>query len=100
MVNMGHKPPALPCVRSALGAHRALKKRGWASVADMLDAIGLERVPGAAMLPGDLGVMESDEAGIGGIVICAGRLLYGWHEDNPVLVSMQPVIPLTSGWRL
>src|SRR5690606_24837107 len=31
--NMGHKPPTVPRFRSALGAKRALKERGWNDVA-------------------------------------------------------------------
>ncbi len=102
LLNMGYAPPPLPCVRTPTGALRAMKKKGWPNVGAMLDSLGLERIAGAAMLPGDLAVLASpdNEGGVGSILLCAGRLLFGWHEESDVPVMMEPVLPLVSGWRL
>jgi len=36
---LGYKPEPLPRIRSAIGARRALDKRGWQHVGDMLDSL-------------------------------------------------------------
>src|SRR5688500_1616962 len=54
--NMGHRPPGLPRFRSLFAAKQALRARGWASVAEMLDAVigSHRRVYPAAMGLGDI----------------------------------------------
>lgn len=76
---MGHKPPKLPPIRSALAARRALDERGWPTVSAMLAAF-VEPVQAAAMLPGDLAVIEQDEEhGLGAILVAvAPHKLAGW----------------------
>lgn len=96
---MGHRPPGLPRVRSALAARRALQARGWSSVADLLDSV-LPRIAPARMLLGDLAVTPSEE-GMGSVMVCVGpRMLMGWREDLPELVMLD-VSPaeLAGAWR-
>lgn len=97
---MGHRPPTLPRLRSALAAKREMQRRGWDDVAAMLDAIGLQRIPPAAMLLGDLAVGPADEL-FGAIGVCAGPLrLLGWHEDAPGLAVLDTDLSqLTGAWR-
>lgn len=77
----GVKVPRLPTVRSPLGARRALDRRGQANMAEVIDSLGLERLPAPAMMTvGDLAYRSSAD-GFGGVLICvgAGQLL-GWAE--------------------
>lgn len=77
----GVKVPRLPTVRSALGAKRALDRRGQASMAEVIDSLGLERLPAPAMMTiGDLAFMPSAD-GFGGVLVCVGpNQLLGWAE--------------------
>lgn len=99
---LGHRPPALPGLGSALAAKRALQKRGWASCADMLDAQDqLERIPPAMMLMGDLAVLPSDD-GLDAIVVCAGPMkVFCWREDAGALVVLDVEFSeMTGAWRV
>lgn len=99
---MGHKVEPLPRFYSAIGASRALKERGWAGCADMLDAQpGLVRIPPMAMRMGDLAVLDSED-GVGGVMICAGpHKLFGWREDVPDLIVLDvDFSDLSGAWRV
>ena len=98
--NMGHKPETLPRFRSALGAKKALKERGWSSVADMLDSM-MPRIAPAQMVLGDLAIVPGD-AGMDSIFICAGPLkVFGWREDRPELVVLDVGLDeFTGAWRV
>jgi len=101
LVQMGHRPPSLPRIRSLLSARKALKESGWANVEAMLDAqAGLIRIAPAEMLLGDIAVLASED-GIGAIFICAGpHKLIGWREDHPTLVVLDLSFDQISGaWR-
>lgn len=95
---MGKRPPALPQIGSLLSAKKALKERGWSNVGDMLDGIGLKRIPPAAMLLGDLAMLESAD-GIGSIVVSVGGKVIGWHDDDAGMVVMEP-LSIAAAWRL
>lgn len=98
---MGHRPEPLPRIRSIIGARRALKERGWADVAAMLDAQpGLCRIAPAAMLPGDLAALESAD-GMGSICVCAGpHKIIGWREDAAEAVVIDLAFDQIAGaWR-
>ncbi len=93
---MGHKPPKMPRIRSAIGAHRALKERDCKTVGEFLGSLHPE-IPPAQMLLGDLAVVEGDEE-LGSILICAGPLkLFGWREDVEGLVMMEVSLDQVSG---
>lgn len=99
---MGHKPETLPRLRSIVGARRALKDRGWADVAAMLDAqAGLMRIAPAQMLTGDLAVLASAD-GIGAIFVCVGpHKMIGWREDAPGAVVLDLTFDqVTGAWRV
>lgn len=96
---MGHKPPALPRIGSALGARRALERHGWASVEDMLDSM-LPRVAPLQMRLGDLASGPGLD-GIGALFVCAPPFkLMGWHEDcaEAVVIDFNRDA-LTGCWR-
>jgi hypothetical protein len=98
--NMGHKPETLPRFRSALGAKRALKERGWPSVTAMLDEM-LPRIAPAQMMLGDLAVVPG-EGGMDAIFVCAGPLkVFGWRDDAPEMVLLDIGLDeLTGAWRV
>lgn len=98
--NMGNKVPTLPRFRSALGAKKALKERGWDSVEAMLDSM-FQRVAPAELLLGDLAIVPGDN-GMDAIFVCAGPLkLFGWREDAPALVLLDVDLDqLTGAWRV
>lgn len=83
---LGHKVPPLPPIRSAVGARRALDQFGVADMAALCGGpLGLEPIPAARMLPGDLVVADAED-GLGGVLICAGpRKVFGWTSDVPRL---------------
>ena len=96
---MGHRPPPMPDIRSALGAKRALKKKGWADVPEMLDAVlPGARIPPLAMLLGDLAVVRG-EGGLDAILLHAGNEALGWHEDGSGMVPMI-VREYVGAWRV
>jgi hypothetical protein len=103
LLAMGHRPEPLPRIRGPIGAARALKERGWADVAAMLDAqLGLTRIAPAQMLLGDLAVLPADE-GFDAVVINVGRhKLLGWHQDWPQgLTEMEASLDAVIGcWRV
>ena len=94
---MGHKPESLPRIKSAIGAKRALEKRGWNDVGDMLDSI-LPRIQHATMLLGDVALFRSGD-GFGAITISVGSKVLGWHEDVPGMTALQPV-EIEGAWRV
>lgn len=102
---MGHRPAPLPRVRSALAARRALTERGWQTCGDMLDAqVGLARIPAAAMLPGDVALLDSDDEGgaaMGALFVCVGpHKLMGWREDAPGCVVLDvSFADIAAAWR-
>lgn len=99
---MGHRPQLgkAGAYRTELGAVRALKRFGHASLADAIDSLGLQRIAPAATLIGDL-VMLPAEGAFGGalaVVVGNGRVL-GWHEAVATAEILQPIV-VTTGWRL
>ena len=99
---MGHKPPRVPDLRSALAATRALRATGHASIGALLDAM-LPRIAPAAMLIGDLALMAGDEA-FDAVVVSAGGKVIGYHADQLArgLVNIVPIgpQPFIAAWRL
>ena len=87
--NMGHRPPASPPYSSIVGARTALKKTGFDTLEGLLDSL-LPRITPAAMLPGDIGLIEHPESPFDSVVISLGRKVFCWHEDaeTPVMLSI------------
>lgn len=97
MIAMGHKAPTVPAFRSAIGAGKAMKKAGYASLENLLDTL-LPRIAPAAMLVGDLALMEG-EPPFDAIVIAAGHKVFGFHEDvDGLAVIADPIFK--AAWRL
>jgi hypothetical protein len=99
---MGHRPHLgrAGTYSSARGAVRALKRAGFASLAEAMDGQHLARIAPAAALPGDL-VMIPAEAPFDGALTVAvgnGRVL-GYHQDLDGADILQPVQYLAA-WRL
>jgi len=85
---MGHKVPRLPAVRGPLAARKALAERGWANMAELMDAQGFERVAPAAMRVGDVAYRSSAD-GLGSVMLCvSAHKLLGWFENDPRMVVM------------
>lgn len=96
---MGHQIERVPKLSGPVAAKRELKKRGWGSVAAMLDDL-LEPIPVAMMLPGDVSILP-DDSGLNGIVISVGAAkIIGWHEEAAGMVVMEPTADLQRAWRV
>jgi hypothetical protein len=66
--------------KTANGARAALRKAGFSSVSDALDALGLERIAPAAAWVGDIVQGEGDDAfGALGVML-GGDAMLGFHE--------------------
>ncbi|MFN3388480.1 MAG: DUF6950 family protein [Allosphingosinicella sp.] len=98
LVSLGHRPPKLPRYRSRAGAIRALRRAGFDNVEQLLDSLLLTRIPPAAMLPGDIAVMD-DEDGIGAAVVLIDHKVMGWHQDHAECVMIIPH-QLRAAWRV
>jgi len=99
---MGHKPQLgkAGTYTTGAGALRALNRAGFASLADALDALGLERIAPAAARVADI-IMTPGEAPLDGALTIAvgnGRVL-GFHEDMGVAEVLQPVA-FVGAWRV
>lgn len=114
LLKMGHsRLPAAGSYSTAIGAKRSLgaaigkiagEKSEQPSLDQLFDAL-LERIPPAAMLPGDLALIPEDEdggVGLGGtIVISVGRKWVGWHPDAEDFAVIDPAVdqPFLAAWR-
>lgn len=96
---MGHKVEAVPKLDGPVAAKRELKKRGYASVEAMLDAM-LEPIPVAAMLPGDLSVVP-DDSGLGAVYISLGSTAIGYAEGvEGMALFTDPSAVFQKAWRV
>ncbi len=76
--------------KSAIGAKAALKRKGFESVIEAVDALGLPRIAPAFALIGDIVSLPADDP-LGGLCIFAGGDKFaGYHEAHPALVTMTP----------
>lgn len=102
---MGHKPPPLPRLRGPVAARRELDRRGAATMAEVVDAMGFVRIAPAMMRTGDVAFKSSPD-GLGGILICVGpHKLMGWFAENPETGGAMVVMDMSfdqvdTGWRL
>ncbi len=99
--NMGHKPPTIPRIRSALAAKRALTARGCDSVSELLDT-QLDRIAPLAMGLGDLCTISSRD-GLDSVFIAAGgRKLFGWPdgEEGLRMIDIIDLDKLQGAWRV
>lgn len=93
--------PSTGHYKTAKEAARQLKKQGVKNLEQLLDKF-LDRIPPAAMLPGDIALMKSDPEApafeLGTIAISLGRKLLGYHGDAQTLVVMEP-LEIEAAWR-
>lgn len=77
---MGHQLPIVPRFRSALGAKRALKAQGVATLPELMDK-HFPRIPAAQMLTGDVAAFPGDGELDALMIYGQLRAVLGWHED-------------------
>lgn len=85
--------------RSALGAAKAMKRAGYADLSAVLDGMGLDRIPPAAVLPGDVLALPHEESAVFEALTVAlgnGRVLGFYGEGAAVL---QPLM-FETAWRV
>lgn len=104
-IALGHEVPPVPLFRTALGAQRALAKRGFASVSEMLDHYFTRWPAPAFALAGDLVAgPASEEHGLEAIGIADGSgKVIGWFEGRSHLgltTILQSGANLSAAWRL
>lgn len=107
---MGHKKvPAPGKYRTPVQAAARIKEVCKAVGADgvglvpLLDAL-LERIPPAAMLPGDIGMVDREDGplgvDVGSLVISVGTKFWGWHPDDERFALIEPNgMPFKAAWR-
>jgi hypothetical protein len=86
--------------KSELGAARALKRAGYDTLSDAVDALGLPRIAPAMCLPGDLMALPSDDPARIGLAVALGngRVLAFWEGAGSVCTVVQPLI-YAHAWR-
>ncbi|KQM65783.1 hypothetical protein ASE75_06010 [Sphingomonas sp. Leaf17] len=99
---MGHRPQLgrAGSYSTPIGAVRALKRAGYASLADALDGLGLARIAPAAALPADILLLASEGPLDGAIAVVLGNgraLAYHQHAEGAVVVHPVDVV---SAWRV
>lgn len=101
MKAMGHKPPRMPPIRSAIRAKRELEARGFASVIELMDSL-LPRIAPAQMRLGDLAAVPSVESGLDAMLVnVAPRKFAGWHPDAHLMAVLDiDLANVTAAWRL
>lgn len=86
--------------KTELGAARALKRAGYATLSDAVDALGLPRIAPASCLPGDLMALPSDDPDRIGLAVALGngRVLAFWEGAGGLCTVVQPLI-YAHAWR-
>lgn len=98
----GHKAGLAKLGRygSALGAARAMRRAGFASLAEGVDAIGLQRIAPAAAYLADLVLIPAPAPFHGALTVAVGNgRLLGFHEDQAAGIIIQPLEYLAA-WRV
>jgi len=98
---LGHqvKLPASGSYRTVRSALKALEDRGYQSLADALDAMGLERIAPAAVIVGDVLMLPAEDR-LGALVVALGNgRVVGYHEEAIGAVVLQP-IEYVAAWRV
>ncbi|WP_433910371.1 DUF6950 family protein [Sphingomonas yabuuchiae] len=93
------KLPASGSYRTPRSALKALVERGYSSLAEALDDMGLERIPPAAAIVGDVLLLPADNE-LGALVVALGNgRVVGYHEDAIGAAVLQPV-EYSTAWRV
>jgi hypothetical protein len=97
---MGHKPKGLKGLRwsTEMGALKAMKRSGFKTLLDAIDAQGFERIAPARALPGDLVALPCDGPWGGSIMVCVGNgRLFGFLEGRAGVVEPKSFV---CAWRV
>jgi len=98
---MGHRPQLgkAGSYSTGAGALRALKRAGFDTLADALDALGLERVPPADARVADIVMVPGEEPLDGALMIAVGNgRVLGFYEQSLQAEVLQPTSFITA-WR-
>lgn len=97
---LGHKPPSLPDLRSALAARRALQAEGVDDLEGLIDGLGLPRIAPLEMWVGDLALVPGED-GLDALAISAGSALLMYHAEADGLVPVKEALSaVKAAWRL
>jgi len=97
---LGHtvKLPASGSYRTVRSALKALEARGHTSLADALDAMGLERIAPASAIVGDVLALPAEDK-LGALVVALGNgRVVGYHADAIGAAVLQP-LEYVAAWR-
>ena len=99
--NLGHRPPAIPRFRSAIGARTALAKVGYDTLEALLDRL-FARISPASMLLGDLAALPGEGPFPALMIFDGGAKLLGWHAADPSGIKpvARAMTDITGAWRL
>ncbi|MDB5458158.1 MAG: hypothetical protein JWP92_3743 [Caulobacter sp.] len=99
---MGHRPSLVKAgsYSSLIGAMRALRRTGFASLPDALDAMGLPRIAPAAALVGDLLALPGEDALHALQVVAGNGRVFGFHADSETACFLQPTLSVAMAWRV
>ena len=100
---LGHAPPLRAAGKygTLIGAHRALKRTGYATLQAWVDAWGLRRITPAMALPADILALPSeiDAMPALGLVLSGGRVLaYVPEFGCAAAVTLLPTIHPLAAW--
>ena len=97
---MGYTPPLSKGgpFTTALGAQRAIKRAGCATLSEAVDLVGLPRIAPAAALVGDIIELPGDAPGCLAVALGNGRVL-AWHPDADGAAVLQPSAYVVA-WRV
>jgi hypothetical protein len=86
---------------TALGAIKALKRQGFETLADVVDSLGLVRIPPAAALPADIIALEAEHGEVALTVSLSGQRVLGFYEVSGHAIAgvLQPKAYLCA-WRV
>lgn len=101
--HLGHKVPAVPRFRSAIGARKALLATGWQTLPALLDS-QFERIPPAFMRVGDVLAGPGSDGFEAIYIKCDKAKFLGWHQDTGVcgIIDVDPaeIGAALGAWRL
>lgn len=83
---------------SEVGARRVMKRLGYETLADAVDALGLPRIAPAMALPGDILSLRSKEGDVALTVAVGNGRVLGFWEAAGVCTVFQPV-EYADAWR-
>jgi hypothetical protein len=109
LVAFGHAPPPVPVFRTPQGALRALRKAGYRSMMEMVDAmLPGARIPPSRMIVGDIALLPGEDPRTGerspldaAVIHSGGSKLLGWRGDGSEgFGALEIWAPPLAAWRL